>query len=959
MIVTGESIREAFLSFFESKGHMRMPSSSLIPAADPTLLLTNAGMVQFKPYFTGEMDPPNRRMTSVQKCFRTTDIDSVGDATHLTLFEMLGNFSVGDYFKKEAIEYGWEFVTGVLSLDSHRIWITIFTDDEESLDYWMNVGVPQDRIKRFGDDDNFWGPAGKEGPCGPCSEIHYDFGTEQGCLKTDCGPNCTNLVETTGIQCTRFVELWNLVFMEYYQAEDGSRTNLPSPNIDTGMGLERCAVIMQQKDNIYETDLFYPIVERICNLTGKDYGANIDVDQAIRIVAEHCRSAVFLISDGVVPSNEGRGYVLRRLIRRSVRYANKLGVALFTDKSIFSTQEKVSPMVDVDNNSFIVQLASFVIELNRNVYPDLLDRKSFVLRVLNTEEERFVQVFDQGNDILGELVDYRKTVADVEDDIVSLNQSLPRVETAGGSIAKDELEKQISTSSNIKVTLAKWSSKISGSEAFIMYDTYGFPPELTEEISRENGLDGIDYPDFTNNMENQRNKARSASSRFQGNFDKNRIYQQLDSIETSFIGYESFGSESEVLAIIVNENIVDNVFEGDELELIIKETPFYPEMGGQQGDTGFIYNDTVSLRVVDTQTPLAGLIVQKCLVVSGNLDVGSNVRSSVDNVRRQDTARNHSATHMLHAALREVLGSHVRQQGSLVTADRLRFDFTHMSSLTEEELLQVQKITNQKIRENLPVSSETTSYQDAINKGALAFFGDKYSNDVRVVSIDSGNDGTFSLEVCGGTHVRHTGEIGYCHIVSEAGIGSGIRRIEALTGRAAEDAMLGQKRIIEAVSKRIQSTPQEIVNRLDDFVSTVQSTGRRINELERQLLKNDLSALVRTIIGESTLIKGELVVSSADLLREAGDWIKNEIDSGIIVLGAILNDRPSLLVMATQDLVSKGFNSGDVIKEAATIVGGGGGGRPDIAQAGGKQPEKLKAALDYAEEKISLWLKTL
>ena len=959
MIVTGDSIREAFLSFFEGKGHMRMPSSSLIPAADPTLLLTNAGMVQFKPYFIGEMDPPNRRMTSVQKCFRTTDIDSVGDATHLTLFEMLGNFSVGDYFKKEAIEYGWEFVTGVLSLDSNRIWITIFTDDEESLDYWINVGVPRDRIKRFGHEDNFWGPAGKEGPCGPCSEIHYDFGIEQGCLKMDCGPNCTNLVESTGIQCTRFVELWNLVFMEYYQDEDGSRTELPSPNIDTGMGLERCAVIMQQKDNIYETDLFYPIVERICNLTGKIYGSDIDVDQAIRIVAEHCRSAVFLISDGVVPSNEGRGYVLRRLIRRAVRYANKLGVALFTDKSVSPEKERDFPIVGIDNSSFIVQLASFVIELNRNVYPDLLDRETFVLRVLNTEEERFTQVFDQGNGILGELIDYRKTVTDIQGDIVSLNLSLPGVETAGGSMAKDELAKQIATSSNIQITLAKWSSKISGSEAFIMYDTYGFPPELTEEMARENGLDGIDYPDFANNMEDQRNKGRSASSRFQGNFDKNRIYQQLDSIETSFIGYESFESESEVLAIIVNGKIVDNVSEGEELELIIKETPFYPEMGGQQGDTGFIYNDTVSLRVVDTQTPLAGLVVQQCLVVSGNLAVGSNVKSSVDNVRRQDTARNHSATHMLHAALREVLGLHVRQQGSMVTADRLRFDFTHLSSLTDEELLQVQKITNQKIRENLPVSSETTSYQEAINKGALAFFGDKYGNDVRVVSIDSGNNGTFSLEVCGGTHVRYTGDIGYCHIVSETGIGSGIRRIEALTGRAAEDAMLGQKRIVEAVSKRIQAAPQEIVNRLDDFVSTFQLTSRRINELERQLLKNDLSALVRTTIGESTLIKGELVVSSADLLREAGDWIKNEIESGIIVLGAILNDRPSLLVMATQDLVSKGFNSGDVIKEAATIVGGGGGGRPDIAQAGGKQPGKLKAALDYAEEKISLWLKTL
>ena len=945
--MTGDEIREAFLRFFEGKGHLRMPSSSLIPAGDPTLLLTSAGMVQFKPYFTGEMSPPHTRLTTSQKCFRATDVGLVGDSTHLTFFEMLGNFSVGDYFKKEAIQYAWEFVTEQLGLEPERLWASIYLEDDETYDLWIdNTAVPTERIRRFGEADNFWGPAGNEGPCGPCSEIHYDFGLERGCQQPDCGPNCENVVAGSGLACDRFVELWNLVFMQYYQDADGARTPLPAPNIDTGMGLERAAIILQKVRSIYETDLFTTLVQSAAGLCGVKYGSDPDTDYALRVVAEHARSSTFLIGDGVAPGNEGRGYVLRRVIRRAIRYGRKLGL----------------------EDPFLAEVAGVVIDRMKGQYPDLEQRREFILRVMTLEEERFGHALRMGAPMLEDgLVPFHIGLRDIFDsradgaplavDLAEAIQGLAA--SAGGAVTSGLLQQIVEPllsellESNSVETLEKASRALLGAEVFVLYDTYGLPPELIEEIARENGLEGIDWEGFEREMEAQRERARASAERFGGDFDAIRAYQDLGVGGTPFLGYEALTAQSVIVGMLLEGRPVELADEGQQVEVLLRETPFYAEKGGQVGDTGEIAAGGSILRVEDTHSPIAGLTSHRCTVAAGSFTLGDAVEARVDARRRESIACNHTATHLLHATLRQVLGFHVRQHGSLVAPDRLRFDFTHVSPLSPEELREVQRLANEKIRENVPVDWRETTYREAVSQGALAFFGDRYGDQVRVVEVANGVP--FSLEVCGGTHVHRTGDIGYCHVVSETGIGSGLRRIEAVTGRSAEALMLEQAASLEEASRLLQAPPGQLGQRMEGLLSELEQVARRAEALERELLRRQVKELPRKDVAGVAVVSGVLSISATDLLREAGDWLKNDIKSGIVVLGAVLEGRPSMIVMATRDVAAQGFDAGRVVRDAAKAMGGGGGGRPDMGQAGGRDPDKLPDAIQAVEDSVRLW----
>ena len=870
---TSEEIRKAFLDFFQEKDHLLMPSSSLIPPPDdPTLLLTSAGMVQFKPYFMGERRPPKPRLTSVQKCFRVTDVDEVGDASHLTFFEMLGNFSIGDYFKEKAIEWAWEFVTERMKLPKERLWATIYLDDDEARDIWLKINVPEKRIRRFDKKENFWGPAGNEGPCGPCSEIHYDFGgtCRQGKPDEQCGPNC---------ECGRFLELWNLVFMQFYQDADGTRTPLPNPNIDTGMGLERASLILQDVPSIYETDLFQPLVARVCQLSGKEYGKDPETDVAIRVVAEHARSAAFLIADSVAPDNQGRGYVLRRLIRRAIRFARKLG--LETDKAVL-------PLV-----------AEAVIQKMGAIYPNLAEGRDFVLRVLQEEEERFSQVYETGMRILEEMFESER------------------------------------------------NGLLAGEQAFLLYDTYGFPVEVTAEIAREHGME-VDMEGFQREMEAQRLRGRVAGERFGGGYDAQRLYQEMGIGQIEFLGYETTTAPSVISGLIVNGRPVNEVSQGQEVEVILRETPFYAEGGGQVGDTGIMEGAKGDIRVEDTQSPVTGVIVHRGRVVKGTAAKGDEVVATVDGDRRLDAARNHTATHLLHAALRAVLGSHVRQAGSLVAPDRLRFDFTHVSPLTPEETRKVEALVNERIRANVPVRKRETTFREAVSEGALAFFGDRYADEVRVVEIANGD--RFSFEVCGGTHVRATGDIGYCRITGESSIGAGMRRLEALTGHAAETLAMERDALLNRISRKLDASPQDIEARVASLLDEISRLRREVAAKERASSRERTRELLETAreVAGFKIASGRVDASSMQALREAGDWLRDKLGSGAVALGAVVNERPTLLIMATNDLVKRGLHAGNAVKEAATVMGGGGGGRPEMAQAGGRQPEKLEEALRAA-----------
>ena len=860
-----------------------MPSSSLIPPPDdPTLLLTSAGMVQFKPYFMGERRPPKPRLTSVQKCFRVTDVDEVGDASHLTFFEMLGNFSVGDYFKEKAIEWAWEFVTERMKLPKERLWATIYLDDDEARDIWLKIDVPDERIRRFGKEENFWGPAGNEGPCGPCSEIHYDFGgaCRQGKPDEQCGPNC---------ECGRFLELWNLVFMQFYQDTDGQRTPLPNPNIDTGMGLERAALILQDVPSIYETDLFQPLVARVCQLSGKEYGKDSETDVAIRVVAEHARSAAFLIADSVVPDNQGRGYVLRRLIRRAIRFARKLGL-------------------ETGKGAILPLVAEAVIQKMGPIYPNLAEGRDFVLRVLQEEEERFSQVYETGMRILEEMFESER------------------------------------------------DGLLAGEQAFLLYDTYGFPVEVTAEIAREHGME-VDMEAFQREMEAQRERGRVAGERFAGGYDAQRLYHEMGIGEVNFLGYETTTAPSVITGLIVDGRPVNEVSQGQAVEVILRETPFYAEGGGQVGDTGIMEGATGDIHVEDTQSPVTGVIVHRGRVANGAVAKGDEVVASVDGDRRLDAARNHTATHLLHAALRAVLGSHVRQAGSLVAPDRLRFDFTHVSPLTPEETGKVEALVNERIRANVPVRKRETSFREAVSEGALAFFGDRYADEVRVVEIANGD--RFSFEVCGGTHVRATGDIGYCRVTGESSIGAGMRRLEAVTGHVAETLAMERDALLNRISHKLDSSPQDIEARVASLLDEVSRLRREVAAKERASSREQAQELLEAAkeVAGFKIASGRVDAGSMQALREAGDWLRDKLGSGAVALGAVINDRPTLLIMATNDLVKRGLHAGNAVKDAAKVMGGGGGGRPDMAQAGGRQSEKLEEALRAAVDILGRQIK--
>ncbi len=872
--MSGDEIREAFLAYFEARGHSRMASSSLIPVGDPTLLLTSAGMVQFKPYFTGEAEPSNRRLTTSQKCFRTPDIEEVGDATHNTLFEMLGNFSIGDYFKSGAVDFAIELMTEGYGIPLHKFAAAIHDSDEETRGLWMAKGIPAERVYSFGDDENWWGPAGDEGPCGPCSELHYDYGAEHGCLKDDCTPNCANIMDN-GDVCDRYVELWNLVFMQYYHHLDGSRANLPAPSVDTGMGFERLVRILQGVDTAYETDLFTPIIAAVERVSGKRYD-NPDDTYAIRVVAEHGRSVTFLIADGVVPGNEGRGYVLRRVIRRAIRYGRRLGI----------------------EDNFLGEIADATIEKMGKVYPELVNNREFILTVLRLEEERFKQAFQNGYNLL--------------------TDALEGVDT------------------------------LDGGTVFRLWDTYGFPVEMTQEIAREQGV-AVDDEGFEREMEAQRQRGR-ASAQFGDERAKIRLYESLGVGATQFLGYERLSASSPVVGLLADDEVVSEATAGQSVEVVLVQTPFYAEGGGQVGDAGRLIAPDGSVEVHDTQAVMPDVIVHFGKVVDGAVRLGDSVEALVDPMRREDTARNHTATHMLHAALREVLGAHVRQAGSLVAPDRLRFDFSHVQPVTEDEMWQVQFLVNEKIRQNADVQRDEDTYASAIQRGALAFFGDRYGERVRLIEIANGD--TFSFEVCGGTHVHRTGEVGSVYILGESSIGAGMRRLEAVSGRAAERLVWERFGNEERLSRMLQTTPPELEGRVNDLLDENDRLRRQLQALERQ---NSLQA-AEILLDSKQDVNGIAVLaartpaSSADSLREISDWLRDKLGSGIVALGAVINDRPTINVSITRDLVGEGADAREYARELGRIIGGGGGGRPDMAQAGGRNADKLDDAIAAAAD---------
>jgi alanyl-tRNA synthetase len=848
-----------YLQYFEEKGHTIMPSSSLVPESDPTLLLTSAGMVQMKPFFMGEAKPPNVRLTTAQKCFRTTDIDSVGNERSLTFFEMMGNFSVGDYFKREAITFAWELVTQRFKFPADKISVTVHPTDDEAYQLWRDVvGLPESKI--FRDEENWWGPAGETGPCGPDSELYIDRGIEKGCGKPNCGPGC---------DCERFLEIWNLVFMQFYQDETGARTPLPKQNIDTGLGLERSTMLLQGKTSVYDTDLFIPIINKAAEMVGIKYGASPKTDFSLRVIADHSRAVTFLIGDGVLPGNEGRGYILRRVLRRAVRHGRSLGLT----------------------RPFLEETVSVVIELMKEAYPELAMRRDFILRVARQEEAKFNNTLSMGLNVLDNL---------------------------------------------IRDTKAKGETVIPGEAAFRLYDTFGFPKELTAELTAEQGL-AIDLPGFEAAMERQRELAR-ASAKF-GLAEKGNVeaYQELGQIKTDFVGYTDLNATSEVAGMISANRVVQSVQQGDDVEIALRQTPFYAEMGGQVADMGTITGPTGKAEVRDVQKLPNGTIMHIARVVDGTIEVGDEVQAQVDTERRLAIARHHSATHLLQKALRDTLGTHVHQAGSLVEPDRLRFDFSHSAALTTEELDKVQAQVNTYIRENLPVSVIMTSYPEAVKLGAMALFGEKYGEEVRLVTMEG-----CSRELCGGTHVNETGQIGACFVVEETSIGSGLRRIEAVAGQAAIEYATERIGEIQRLSRRLQSA--NIEEKVDALQDEIQAQRKTITDLERSIATKQVDELASKAIAVDgiNVLAAEVQAPNADILREMGDALRSKLQPSVVVLGAVINDRPSFIAM-----VSPGVNAhaGQIVKQVAAVVGGGGGGRADMAQAGGKDVSKMAEAI--------------
>ncbi|HHW48935.1 MAG TPA: alanine--tRNA ligase [Clostridiaceae bacterium] len=866
-------LRERFLSFFESKGHLRLPSFSLVPQNDPSILLINAGMTPLKPYFTGQEVPPRKRVTTCQKCIRTPDIENVGKtARHATFFEMLGNFSFGDYFKKEAISWAWEFVTQDLEIPEDRLWVSIYEEDDEAFEIWnKDIGLSPERIVRMGKDNNFWEHG--TGPCGPCSEIYFDRGPDKGCGKPDCKVGC---------DCDRYIEFWNLVFTQFNRDENGNYTRLEKKNIDTGMGLERLAVIMQDVNNLFEVDTVRNILSYVCKTAGVEYGKSEKADISIRVITDHIRSTTMMVSDGIIPSNEGRGYVLRRLLRRAARHGRLLGI----------------------DKPFLFDVATVVIEESKKAYPELEEKKDYIRKVIKTEEERFEATVDQGLSILNEYIKETKNA-------------------------------------NSKV--------LSGSMVFKLHDTYGFPLDLTREIAEENGL-SIDEEGFKEEMAEQKRKAREALKGRESSAWAQDTYAGLvQDIKTEFVGYSEVQSDSRIMYIIKDDSVVESAREGERVTVILDKTPFYAESGGQVGDTGYIEAATGLIKVEDCKKAGDGKHLHFGIVEKGIIESGSEVKAKIDVKRRMAIARNHTATHLLHKALRNVLGDHVNQAGSLVEPDRLRFDFTHFSALTHEELKKVEDEVNSRILDNLKVSTEEMDLESAKKEGATALFGEKYGDIVRVVKI-----GDYSMELCGGTHLGATSQAGFIKVLGESSVAAGVRRIEALTGEAALKYFNEREAMLNEVAAALKTTPQDTLKRIEALNMDIKNAEREIEQLRSKLINSS----VDDILSKAVEIKGVKVAigrfDQLDLeaLRNTGDVIKNKLGSGVAVLASAHGGKVSFVITATKDVVGKGIHCGNIIKEVAKVTGGGGGGRPDMAQAGGKDASKINEALQYVPKVI-------
>jgi len=874
-MMTSNEIREKFLSFFESKGHKRVPSSSLIPHNDPTLLFTNAGMNQFKDVFLGIKKLPYTRATTVQKCVRAggkhNDLDSVGrTARHHTFFEMLGNFSFGDYFKKEAIAYAWEFLTEVLMLPKEKLWVSIYEKDDEAFYLWQEIAkIPPEKIVRMSEKDNFWA-MGDTGPCGPCSEIYIDRGEEHRCNSPECKLGVCD--------CDRWRELWNLVFMQYNRDEEGNLTPLPKPSIDTGMGLERIATVMQNVYSNYDTDLLRPIIAFVENMTGKKYYGD-DRGFPFRVIADHIRAITFLISDGVLPGNEGRSYVLRRILRRAARFGRELDL----------------------NEPFLYKIVPKVVELMGDVYPEIKKNQDYVQRVIENEEIRFDQTLNEGLRLLYE------GIADLE---------------------------------------REGKKVVPGEMAFMLYDTYGFPLDLTEDIAREKGFN-VDKQTFEELMTKQREKAKAARKE---EYPVDELYEVLAPMEaTVFVGYDKLKDDAEIKMIMVGKEPVTEIETGKEAILLLDKTPFYGEGGGQVGDTGFIYNENFRFKVLDTKKTPDGKIYHIGKVEMGTASINDKVTAEVDEERRKNIMRNHSATHLLHKALKMVLGEHVNQSGSLVDSERLRFDFNHYQALTQEEIEKIEEIVNEVILDNLPVKIKETSLKEAQEEGAIALFGEKYGEVVRMVSM-----GDFSKELCGGTHVRATGEIGLFKIVSEGSVAAGIRRIEAVTGKNLISLFRENQKVLENTSSYLKVSNADIPFKVESLFNEIKEKDRMIEELKDKIITYKVKEIinkVENIKGVNVLIT-ELDDMSLEDLRKVSDFIKNRFSSSLVLLASRKEDKAVFICSATKDVTNKGINAGTIIREVAQIAGGSGGGRPDFAQAGGKNPEKIKEALNFAREFI-------
>lgn len=868
-------IREEFLKFFESKDHLRLPSFPLVPRNDNSLLLINSGMAPMKAYFTGQEIPPSKRVTTCQKCIRTGDIDNVGKtARHGTFFEMLGDFSFGDYFKNEIVPWSWEFVTKVLEIPEDRLYVTIYEEDDETGKIWHDVvGLPWDRIVKLGKEDNFWEHG--TGPCGPCTEIYYDRGPEYGCDSPTCGVGC---------DCDRYMEFWNLVLTQFNAEEDGTYTELAMKNVDTGMGLERMATIMQGVDSIFDVDTVKSIRDAVCAKAGVEYGKDHKTDVSVRVITDHIRSVTMMTADGVLPSNEGRGYVLRRLLRRAARHGKLLGI----------------------EGEFLAELSKSVIACSGEAYPELVEKQDYIFKILSIEENSFYKTIDKGMEILK---------ADMDE-----------MKAAGEKV-------------------------MSGEKSFRLYDTYGFPVDLTKEILAEEGME-IDEDAFTAEMKAQKERARSARAKSNYMGAAETVYNELPvELETAFAGYDVYDvANAKIVALVANEAVAETAQASDTVAVFLDRTPFYAESGGQVGDQGVIKTETGVVKVTNCVKVVGGKIAHMGEVTEGLVQVGEMACASIDVELRMASSRNHSATHLLHKALRTVLGTHVEQAGSYVSAERLRFDFTHFAAMTADEIKEVERLVNDAIFASYDVHTDEMSIDEARNRGAMALFGEKYGEVVRVVDM-----GGYSIELCGGAHLKNTAQVGSFKILSENGVAAGVRRIEAVTGKEALKHYQAQEDEIKEICRLVKSTPDKLLARLEQLLAEQKETAKELEKLKAKMAGGAADEMLnsKVEIGGVAVLAAEVKDMDGNALRTMGDQLKQKLGSGVVVLASGKDGKVNLMAMATDDVVKKGVHAGNIIKAAAAVCGGGGGGRPNMAQAGGKDASKIADALEKAKAVVA------